>query len=270
MTGWLIIGRTACGPVRRANEDHVLIGDRVINDGQARLQCDLGSPDLIPGLLLAVADGVGGEAGGGEASGTALSVLHREFHPVPTEGPAAAALVVEAAAAAANRAVLDRARSDPAWTNMGATLSGVVLWPDRFLVFHAGDSRVYRWRDGFLKTLTQDDTVTARAVRGGLLTLDEARTSPHWHTLTNCVGSEKFRLAVFEGPRLKTGDILLVCSDGLYDMVSHDDLEKLLAGLGLDRIMDSLFEAALAGGGHDNISAILIGPVQAAGRPREQ
>lgn len=142
---------------------------------------------------------------------------------------------------------------------MGSTISGVCLTTHGYLVFNAGDSRVYRFRNSILKPLTRDDSLTTLAIEAGQMTFDEAEVSNARHTLTNCLGSHSFQLTVNAGPELRDNDVLLICSDGLYDLVPHERLEELLAGSQeMGNLIADLRNEAMAEGGHDNISIILI------------
>jgi protein phosphatase len=264
MRQFRIVGRTETGPVRKANEDHILVGRFVKNRGQMAISLDADDEFILAhGLLLAVADGVGGQAGGAQASRLALSVLNREFYvPVNDTTSSHEALErIQIAASVANQAILIRSAEEPMLRSMAATLTGICLTQEGYLVFNAGDSRVYRLRGGYLKQLTEDDTVTAHAVRAGAMTRKEAHESPIRHTLTNALGSMDFTLEIKEGPELWPGDRILVCSDGLHDLISHEELEEILAGMDLDKTLDLLFQAAVDGGGHDNISAVILAAI---------
>jgi len=220
------------------------------------------------GLILAVADGVGGAAGGTLASRLALTAFERQFYGVEKSGNNLESYIeaLQGAAARANEGLLALATKRPELSGFGCTLSGVCLTPMGYLVFNAGDSRVYHFRSGILKLLTKDDSVTALAVAAGQLTPEEAELSPVRHTLTNCVGSHSFHLAIHQGmelPDFIDQDLILICSDGLHDLVSHDELEKILSiSQTEDLIATKLVEQAISQGGHDNISVILIRAIE--------
>ena len=159
---------------------------------------------------------------------------------------------------AANQAVLDAASGEPRLARMGCTLTGVCLLGGSYLVFNAGDSRVYRYRQSTLECLTRDDSMASLVVEAGAMTAEEAAKSPIGHTLTNCLGSREFELKVQE-QTWRDGDLLLACSDGLYDMASDGLIQEILRREPvLEKRRDSLVDAALAGGGNDNISIVLI------------
>ncbi len=262
-------GTTRTGLVRRSNEDHILVERSILNRGSEQLELPAGEAFPKSGVLFAVADGIGGEAGGKIASKMALSKLDSQFYTSatsigdkrlpPSAGTRQAFIdVLKAAGEAANDAVLEVAESEPRLARMGCTLTGICILADGYLVFNSGDSRVYRLRDDSLECLTRDDSMASLVVEAGAMTAEEAARSPIGHTLTNCLGSHEFRLKVQE-QRWCTGDLLLACSDGLYDMVSDQLIQDIVCReASLERRTEDLVEAALAGGGSDNISIILV------------
>ena len=149
------------------------------------------------------------------------------------------------------------------YAGMGSTLSGICLMGGRYWVVNAGDSRVYRYRNGVLKPLSNDDTLAARAVRSGAMTFEQAARSRDSHILTNYLGAAEFSLAVDSGPELRDGDSLLVCSDVLYDMVDDDTLARCLQQFNATAVSCAeqaghLLALANECGGLDNISLILM------------
>jgi len=262
MRSFQIFACTTTGSVRQANEDHILVGRFIKNSGGLGMYVEHNDDFLIRyGLLFAVADGIGGEAGGATASRLALIALERQFYGVEKicheNQPYLEAL--QAAAVRANDTILRGASTNPTFNRMGCTLSGVCLTQGGYLVFNAGDSRVYRYRDGFLKLLTNDDTVTNAAIRAGRMSYEEAKNSDVRHTLTNSLGTASFQLKIRVEPEMRDNDLILVCSDGLHDMVDHDQIEKLLGNSGaLEVLSDRLVYEAIRNGGYDNISVILV------------
>lgn len=260
MRRYIVVGRTETGPVRSANQDHILVGRFVKNRGRLGIWLDSDDDFMMQhGLLLCVADGVGGAAGGDIASKLALMSLERKFYGQKRayDLDELGGLIRESIEAA-DKTIRKEKDVRPEFSQMSTTLSGVCLWEDRYIVFNAGDSRVYRWRKGFLKPLTMDDTVTAQAVRMGALTPEQAKRSGFRHTITSSLGGS-LRITIKEGPELNDGDMLLICSDGLHDMVSHDDLERVLSmKKDVNSLINDLFNLAIGAGGRDNISAILL------------
>ncbi len=260
MQNFSVYGTTRTGLVRRANEDHILLGRSILNRGRERLdEAGAGVLDRC-GVLCAVADGIGGEAGGAIASRLALETLKSRYYGArPADGTRQALIeVLRSATEAANGAVLEAAEGEPRLARMGCTLTGVCLLADGFLVFNAGDSRVYRFRQGVLERLTRDDSMASLVVEAGAMTAEEAARSPIGHTLTNCLGSREFRLKVQERT-WRDGDLLLACSDGLYDMVRDTRIQEILnREASLEARTDGLVEEALANGGSDNVSIVVI------------
>lgn len=246
------------GAVREANEDCILLGREIRDRGVVRLDFEADDELLLDrGLLLAVADGIGGESGGAVASHDGLKAFEQHFYAAESRADLAERL--ESAGRHANEILLDKANSHSELEKMGSTLSGVCLRGPRIHVFNCGDSRVYRHRHGFIKRLTDDHTVAACAIRESRLTSAEAASSELRHHLTNHIGLHSCRLVVEPGPELRDHDTLLVCSDGLHGMVDDDTIAALLSSPGgsLEAIGENLVEQAMANGGHDNISIVL-------------
>ena len=256
-----IIGHTEKGPVRMANEDHILVARFIKNHGRIWMSID-GEDDFLAryGILLAVADGVGGEAGGAVASQLALTTVERHFYGVEKAGRQldGFAEVLKDAAVRANETILSVAAGNLELAGMGCTLTGICLTPEGHLIFNAGDSRVYRYRNGLLP-LTTDDSVTSLMVQTGRMTYEEAESSALRHTITNSMGSPSFRLSISRGRELRDGDIFLICSDGLHDLVPEVRMDAIISqNRNLDRVMTDLISEAVNNGGHDNISAIFV------------
>jgi protein phosphatase len=259
-----ICGATHPGRVREHNEDHILVGRSVKNSGQLALSFS-GDDDFVTGygMLLCVADGIGGVAGGEMASGLALMTLDKAFYAAMKPDAELIVPLLRQAADYANKHIREVAAKSKAYAGMGSTLSGVCLMGERYWVVNAGDSRVYRYRNGALKPLSSDDTLAARAVRSGAMTFEQAAHSPDSHILTNYLGAAEFSLAVDGGPELRNGDSLLVCSDGLYDMVDDDTLARCIqqfnaSGVSCAEQVGRLLALANERGGRDNISLILM------------
>lgn len=262
MKAFQAYGCTHIGNVRKANEDHILLGRFVKNSGGMGLYFNHDDDCLINfGMIFAVADGIGGEKAGDVASRMALNALERQFYGAERVGRdnETYSNAVMVSAKRANDTILQAGAAKPEFSGMGCTLAGICLIPSGYLVFSAGDSRVYRFRNGILKPLTDDDTLTNLAVRAGQMNFAEAAESASRHTITNSLGSPSFDLKIIPGPELRDNDMILICSDGLHDMVAHDKLEELMSSdNSVEQMALNLRDAALLNGGHDNISIILI------------
>ena len=262
MARYEIYGHTETGRVRARNEDHILVGRFVKNRGAVGLWL---APDddflAAYGLLLAVADGIGGQRHGATASRLALITLERQFYGTmkkPTLDAFQQAL--DAALQSANAAVRDAAQGNPDLAGMGCTLAGVCLTPVGYLVFGCGDSRVYRGRHAMLKPLTEDDTVGQREVRLGLLDPASARELGRTRTLVGWVGGDRFASHLQPGPELRSGDRLLICTDGLHDLVGDEEIAAALSDdrAPVSRLGQQLAQRALDAAGDDNLSLILL------------
>lgn len=231
-------GRTDTGRVRARNED-------------ALLQ----RPDRG---LFAVADGMGGHAGGDIASRIAVDILDERTATVT--GDVAAEL--EAALRASHEAILRAAAADSALTGMGTTLTALSLGGGngRCVIAHVGDSRAYRYHGGALEQLTRDQTWVQEQIDAGLLSPRQARRHPYSAMLTGALGIAEAELAV-EIVELepRPGEVYLLCTDGLLARLEDDDISRILSDSDdLGAAVDALVDAANAEGGPDNITVVLI------------
>lgn len=203
--------------------------------------------------LVAVADGIGGLPGGEVASDIvirALTDLDRESGGSALDG-------LYKSIDAANRAIRAAVDSAPDLSGMGTTLTAILLDGERIALAHVGDSRAYLLRDRVLTQLTKDDTYVQALVDRGALTASEARVHPQRSLITQAVQGQQFNLAtaVVEA---RAGDRLLLCSDGLSDMVEDADIAAVLRDCAEPRECGQrLIELALAAGGRDNITTVV-------------
>jgi protein phosphatase len=268
-------GSTDRGRVRPANEDHFLIAD--LGKGVRVRQSSLPQLPSEPGdetaYLLVVADGMGGHQAGERASNLTLRALLAFLRDCPhgftgLRGPEGEALVrtFHDAIHQAQRTLFADAGRHPGRHGMGTTLTLAYGCGGDLCVAHVGDSRCYLLRGGALRRLTQDHTMTEEMVRHGLLTRAQAAQSPYRHVITNCVGGHEPALRI-EANRIEVeaGDLLLLCSDGLTDMVSDERIRAiLLAEPDLEEACGRLVAEANAQGGKDNITVVLarLDPVE--------
>jgi serine/threonine protein phosphatase PrpC len=204
---------------------------------------------VTDGRLLVVADGMGGHQGGAVASAMAVAMVDAAFTGGAGE--------LDAAVRAANWAIWERAQASPELEGMGTTLCAAGLVQERLDLVNVGDSRAYLLRAGSVSQLTEDHSVTAELVRRGELTEEEAVIHPHRGVLTRALGVGPAVELDSRTVEVSDGDRLLLCSDGLFNEVSFEELSSLMTGTSLDTAADGLVEAALAHGGHDNVSVIL-------------
>ncbi len=206
--------------------------------------------------LFAIADGMGGARAGEVAAGIAAAALRDERLDVVDEAS------LEATIAEANRRVWERSVADPTTTGMGTTVTvAFVDAPASQIVFgHVGDSRAYRLRGDMLEQVTTDHSLVAELVESGVLTPEEAERHPQRSAITRAVGTERaIEVDVFTAPA-ELDDLLLLCSDGLTDMLSKDEIAAVIVGAERDpdAAAAALVAAANAQGGEDNITVVLF------------
>jgi PPM family protein phosphatase len=203
--------------------------------------------------LFAVADGMGGAQAGEVASKLAAAALE-ETDPGALAGPER----LESLIREANRRVYERASSDPATSGMGTTMTVALVEGDGVTIAHVGDSRAYRVRDGGLEQLTEDHSLVNELLKSGKLSREEAEVHPQRSVITRAVGTDPnvdvdtFHVAAEEG------DVFLLCSDGLTDMIGDDDILDMVERHreDLDRATKALVSAANRSGGEDNITVV--------------
>ncbi|WP_329382465.1 protein phosphatase 2C domain-containing protein [Streptomyces sp. NBC_01351] len=205
--------------------------------------------------LLAIADGMGGQAAGEVASSEVISTLVQLDDDVPGSD------ILTSLATAVQRAN-DQLRlmveEDPQLEGMGTTLTALLWTGQRLGLVHVGDSRAYLLRDGVLTQITQDHTWVQRLVDEGRITEEEATTHPQRSLLMRALGSGDIVEPDLSIREVRAGDRYLICSDGLSGVVSHQTLEETLADYhGPRATVQSLIQLALRGGGPDNITCIV-------------
>ena len=212
--------------------------------------------------VVVVADGVSSAPGGEVASQMAVDVLLRAYREAPASQHAGVRLY--RAVQQANIEIHDRGIAVPELRGMATTLTAVALEDGDLTAVHVGDSRLYLVRDGELAQLTKDHTAAAEKVRYGLLSAERARTHPDRSVLTRSVGRELIVSRDQLTRRLAQGDVLVLCSDGLYNVLADDELEALVRGRDAAEAATALIAAANARGTPDNLTAAVVrvtGPV---------
>ncbi|GAA0742909.1 Stp1/IreP family PP2C-type Ser/Thr phosphatase [Ideonella azotifigens] len=221
-----------------------------------------------PGLSLCLlADGMGGYNAGEVASEMAVRVMRDHLvewaaqQPDQSTPPTSPAVQAALAAAAqhANRAVFTAAQTVPEYNGMGTTLVGALFGGHQVWIGHLGDSRAYRWRAGRLDQLSRDHSLLQEQIDAGLLTAEEAQFAAHRNLVTRAVGVEPEVMLEVHEHALLPGDVILLCSDGLSDMLPDSGIAQVLRqhDSDLDSTAHALVDAANAAGGRDNISVIL-------------
>jgi protein phosphatase len=213
-----------------------------------------------------VADGMGGAAGGEQASAMAVRtvesfVLDAIKWFLHKDGSEQDALVgdLKRALERADHSVVARAETDPELSGMGTTLTmGYSVGTDLF-VAHAGDSRAYLLRDGRLERITSDHTLVQMLVDGGVLSPEDAREHPRRHVVTNVLGGPRRGVNVeIKRREIADGDVLLLCTDGLTEALDEPEIARLLGQSDdPERAAHDLIDAALSGDANDNITVVL-------------
>lgn len=218
--------------------------------------------------LIAVADGVGGHAGGAIASALAIRWLTRQPYQSPGGGAAALARAVAVAVAGAGSSIRLAGRHAPELAGMATTLTAVVLDGGVAVVGHLGDSRAYLARSGRLSRLTDDQTWVQTLVDAGIITAEQARTHPMRSVLTHCLHGafEDLTHLRLLPVAVRRGDRLLVSSDGLHDVLAPGLIGRILADETTPAAAASaLVSAALASGTPDNATAVVADVVGVTG-----
>ncbi|MBA4373498.1 MAG: hypothetical protein C0402_11635 [Thermodesulfovibrio sp.] len=233
--------KTDIGNVRSTNEDRLLIDEKL-------------------GIFL-LADGLGGHNAGEIASELAVNEAYAFLlKEIPGAGDGPSVLdVMEEALCCAHRSIKIMAASDPELHGMGTTLVELYIRGRQAYLCHAGDSRVYLFRD-MLERITRDHTVGDAYVESGQMEND--KVPPRlWHVLTQSVGTNSHPVPDKKQIELAEGDILLVCSDGLTDMLTDEEIQQVISSHrhALGTMVETLANNANSRGGKDNISVIAIG-----------
>ena len=245
-----IVSQTHPGMVRSHNEDSV------------------GSE---PGCgLVVLADGMGGYNAGEVASGIAVSVVVTEVSqgllgtsPVAQgekEGEELGVSLLRGNIQKANASIFHAAHSQPQYAGMGTTIVSGLFYDNRVAVGHVGDSRMYRLRGEVLETITRDHSLLQEQIDSGVISVEDARLSRNKNLVTRAVGIDVDLEPEIHVHAVLVGDIYLLCSDGLNDMVEDEDIEATLYALqnNLPLAATQLIQMANDNGGRDNVSVILV------------
>lgn len=244
-----IVSQTHPGRVRAHNEDS--------------LSCE---PSC--GLVV-LADGMGGYNAGEVASGITVSVLTTEIkHSLQTVRPEEKTEANEDVAEAllrdnvqkANASIFHAAQSQPQYAGMGTTVVAGLFYDNRVAVAHVGDSRMYRLRGDEFEAITRDHSLLQEQIDSGMISKEDARLSRNKNLVTRAVGIDSEVATEVHVHDVEVGDIYLLCSDGLNDMVEDDSIGGTLSALRANMTLaaDQLIKMANDNGGRDNISVILV------------
>jgi len=223
-------GRTDIGQLRENNEDAIVSSDRIA----------------------LVADGMGGHPGGEIAANAAAGVVPAVFTGRSVDE-------LEAALRAANWAIRDRADAQPGLEGMGTTICAAGLLTDgRLALVNVGDSRAYLWHEDALTQLTEDHSLTAELIQRGELREEDAPQHPYYGVSTRGPGVGPHVEIDRRTLAIEAGDRIVVCSDGLFNELSREDIANVMAsGRHIAAIVDTLIDSAIAHGGRDNVSVVV-------------
>ncbi|MGB3637329.1 MAG: Stp1/IreP family PP2C-type Ser/Thr phosphatase [Rivularia sp. (in: cyanobacteria)] len=211
------------------------------------------------GRFFIVADGMGGHAGGEEASRIA-SLEIQKYLLSNWDGSKSSDELLQSALWQANEAILQDQQEHSERADMGTTVVAVVFRPGESpYVAHIGDSRLYRWRSSLLELITEDHTWVARALKMGDINIEEARNHPFRHVLSRCLGRDDLNKVDVQPLDVKSGDRLVLCSDGLTEELADEKIAYYLQeNTVLEKTALSLIEGAKEQGGHDNITVVIV------------
>lgn len=225
--------RTHQGKVRVNNQDSLLLREEIT-------------------CLYAVADGMGGHRGGNVASAMAVAALNGiDLIQQPDE------TVLQDAVNFANTSIWERQLQDVSLSGMGTTLTAIWEGADHLLVAHVGDSRAYSFFEGHLHQVTTDHSLVGELLRSGAITVEQARNYPYRNIVTRAVGTDASLQTDFYRLQKQPGSRFLLCSDGLTEYATNEQLLQAFAQP-LEQAADYLLQLALAGGGRDNITLIML------------
>jgi serine/threonine protein phosphatase PrpC len=245
-----IFSQTDPGMVRSHNEDSVAC-------------------EPVCGLAV-LADGMGGYNAGEVASGIAVSVVatevsHRLLNASPVEisengGEELGIALLRENIQKANASIFHAAQSQPQYAGMGTTIVSALFYDNRVAVGHVGDSRMYRLRGEELETITHDHSLLQEQLDSGMISIEDARMSKNKNLVTRAVGIDAHVDSEIHVHDVLVGDVYLLCSDGLNDMVEDDDIQATLFALqsNLPLAASQLIQMANDNGGRDNVSVILV------------
>ena len=233
-------GVTDRGAVRQQNQD--AYAARVLEDGRA---------------IALVCDGMGGARAGNVASTMAVKLFMEEFLR-----PGQKDSVEEQmghAASVANQAVFQRSATDPECAGMGTTMVAVLAGAEEAVILNEGDSRCYHINDEGIVLVTRDHSLVEDLVERGELTREQARTHPHRNLITRALGAEPVLMADCFRQSLSPGDCLLLCSDGLSNVVNEQEiLYEVIHGGAPEDCCQRLLDIALSRGAPDNVTVVLV------------
>lgn len=238
-----IVSKTDIGLVRHSNQDSYAAGE-------------------MPGGVAwaIVCDGMGGANGGNIASATAVKMISEIISTTYREGMSSNSIrtMLQSAIYSANVSIYDMSRQNENLSGMGTTVVAAVVSAGRVHVAHAGDSRAYLLGSGELMQITRDHSIVQTMMENGRLTESEAKTHPRKNIITRALGVEESIEIDYNELELADDQQLLICTDGLTNFVENDAILSIAANNEFYDYPEKLIESALANGGGDNVTVVVI------------
>ena len=233
------VGLTDTGVVRTANQDNYFV-------------------DKELGRFFIVADGMGGHAGGQEASRIATAII-QNYLEQNWDSPLSSEVLLKEAVKKANLGIIEDQRNHPERRDMGTTVVVLIFRDENPWCAHVGDSRLYRLRSSHLEQITDDHTWVGMALKKGEIDAEQAKFHPWRHVLSQCLGREDLQQIDIQEFEIQSGDRLLICSDGLTEEVSDAQIQNALSNLNsCDTTAKELIDTAKTAGGSDNITVVIV------------
>jgi serine/threonine protein phosphatase PrpC len=257
-----VFGKTDLGLTRDHNEDTFLVAD--LSAGNASLQPDVRDHEVGPrGSLFMVADGMGGAAAGELASAMAADVIYHHLSTTWTQDEevtaARFAYRMKEAVELANQRIYLYAREHPDVRGMGTTVTAAGVFGDELYLTQIGDSRGYLVRNGEAFQLTKDQSLTQRLVDAGELTEEEAEQSERRNIILQALGPDPRVKVDLSRQRLRRGDTLILCSDGLSGVVRREEFAQMVeSSPDLPTLCSALIDLANERGGPDNVTVVAV------------
>ncbi len=256
-----VFGKSDQGLTREHNEDTFLVAD--LSSGNSNLQPDVRSHEVGPrGSLFMVADGMGGAAAGELASAMAAEIIYHHLSTAWAEdteiSAARFAYRMKEAVELANQQIYAYAREHPDVRGMGTTVTAAGIFGDELYLTQIGDSRGYLIRNGEAFQLTRDQSLTQRLVDAGELTEEEAEQSERRNIILQALGPDPRVKVDLSRQRLRRGDTLILCSDGLSGVVKREEFAQMVAETpDLPSLCSALIDLANERGGPDNVTVVV-------------
>ena len=235
---------TDAGCHRAHNEDNILY----VKPGEASLL-------KKKGVLAIVADGMGGHQAGEVASRIAIEAISNCYYQQKEEP----LIALKKAVCEANTVIYTTARQQPHFTGMGTTGTVLAIWNGKAFIVNVGDSRIYRIRAGNIEQMTEDDTMINELIKGGMLRPENAEEHLAKNVITRAIGTHSKLDLNVRGPYpVEIGDSYILCSDGLHNLVTAEEIRIAVSSASPFAVCSQLVEMAKSRGGYDNISVGIL------------